>query len=834
MEDESRVLAGNQVSESLTRMNRLAVTSPSRLREIFAAAQASGAVLRGPRGFRDTPATFSIERIEGSRLALSARASDVSGRRDLLLSFQGSAGTYSFLGKIAETGGKRVVVEFPDAVYLSDRRERLRRSPESSDWTKLAYFRGRNGELVEGVVRDVSGDGLAVEVDGAGELPESGPFEISVGGPRGRFEQRWAMIRHVQEAEQGESRRRLGLQVSAAQPGPLLTVERRKRILEGTPFQKVRRGARVARGTASALRARLAARARRRDPVLPKIEVVDYRSSSGERLRGLLDSYLANDGALGVVVPSAWGRTKETLLPLARTIVENFEAAGRPVVVLRFDGVRRRGESYNEPGTEEKDRQNLYFTVSQGVRDIEASADFLVGEFGVERLVLVTFSASAVEGRRALAQSKGTRHEFAGWISVVGAPDLQSGLRSVSGGIDYFGGAERGMRFGVQEVMGVRIDMDRTAGDALEHKLAFLEDAKRDFARIDTPILWIHGRHDAWLDLERVRRVLSTGKVENRRIIEVATGHQLRSSREALNVFQLVAMEAAKMGMGVELQPVFPNLIALERRRQAERQRLKEGQTSLRRFWRSYLLGRDGSLGIELMCATQAYREFMDLQVRALNVQPGERIVDLGSGTGSFQQHLLGRNGPPDNVTVDSIDLVPEALRRARDRSPSDLRKAALLNYIAGDLGDEGVGFPIREQTYDGAIASLFLSYVPDPLRTLMQIHRMLKPNGRVVLSAMKRDADVSQLFVRGREELVQDDEVGARLGSRGSDLDRQLRAFLNDAAKILELEDEGRFQFWDAPELRRLAIRAGFTDVRTVTGFGSPPQAVVLWARRS
>ena len=58
-------------------------------------------------------------------------------------------------------------------------------------------------------------------------------------------------------------------------------------------------------------------------------------------------------------------------------------------------------------------------------------------------------------------------------------------------------------------------------------------------------------------------------------------------------------------------------------------------------------------------------------------------------------------------------------------------------------------------------------------------------------------------------------------------------RNFLNDAAKILDLEEIGAFRFWDPPELIELVSKAGFTDVETFSALGLPPQAVVVAATK-
>ena len=58
-------------------------------------------------------------------------------------------------------------------------------------------------------------------------------------------------------------------------------------------------------------------------------------------------------------------------------------------------------------------------------------------------------------------------------------------------------------------------------------------------------------------------------------------------------------------------------------------------------------------------------------------------------------------------------------------------------------------------------------------------------------------------------------------------------RNFLNDAARILELEDAGAFEFMDAEDLSDLASGAGFVEIETRASLGTPPQAVILSAAR-
>lgn len=815
-----------RIHDQLRKLNRAAISDRAEVGRLLAEAQRRDAILRGPRSHRDNDSTGRLSWVSTKRIGIETNADDWAERQNLVLSFHLESVVYSFATTAVGQSGRAIEVEFPEILFLVDRRDRLR-TPERRN--AAAKLETEGGAWIEGRIVDRSEEGAAVLVRERGQVPGSRPFRIAFSpGPR-VHSQWWASLRNSALLPDSAGWLRLGLRVSACPPHDPIPVERRERILAGGFLQRARRGRDAVRQVAAIARTRLRIRSQTDRRNRERVEVVQFANANGEVIRGIIDASRRNKGGVGVVVPSAWGRTKETLLPLARTIVETFEAENESVVVLRFDGIRRRGESHNEARRLGKDFQNLYFTVSQGIEDIQASAKYLQDTFGVEKLMLVTFSASAVEGRRALALDSGEDGRFSGWISVVGAPDLQSGMRAVSGGLDFFGGAEKGVKFGVQEIMGVLVDMDRTATDAIVHRLAFLEDAIRDFSSIEVPVVWVHGRHDAWLDLQRVRQVLGSGFAGNRRLLEVDSGHQLRSSREALEVFQLVATEIGRITTGRALRERMPDLQRLERRRVAERRRVGDADVDLRRFWEQYLLGRDGNGGIELMNATSDYQKFMRLQIEALGVRSGDRVLDVGAGVGSFAAELAMRAKQLKGVHVDSIDVVKPALKRASERAQQWSSEVVDCRFVVADCGSNEVSVPLAHESYDRLIASFFLSYMADPLRILREFRLLVRPGGRVVVSTMRRDADVSKLFVKGSQELEQKETSGSQVGL----LDSKLRQFLNDAAKILELEDEGRFSFWDEAEFRRLAIRAGFVEVRSETSYGDPPQAVILSARR-
>jgi ubiquinone/menaquinone biosynthesis C-methylase UbiE len=276
-------------------------------------------------------------------------------------------------------------------------------------------------------------------------------------------------------------------------------------------------------------------------------------------------------------------------------------------------------------------------------------------------------------------------------------------------------------------------------------------------------------------------------------------------------VFQSIAKEIGRMSLGADLRSTLPDLAAMDERRKLERRRRSLPAVDLRGFWHDYLVGRDGSVGIELQVNTSYYRRFMAEQIELLRLCSGDRVADLGSGTGAFALQLAKQPDCRSPLTVYQFDFVREALERARRRfdgvSPSN---GLSVHYIETtlDVRQGCLGVPARAQSYDAVLASLLLGYVGDPVGLLHEIRRVLRKGGRLVLSNMRRDGDISKIFQEGLAELRQG--LGReRLGDEGSEvLDAAARNLLNEGARLLELEESGTFSFWD-PDAQIVVLSA-------------------------
>ena len=123
---------------------------------------------------------------------------------------------------------------------------------------------------------------------------------------------------------------------------------------------------------------------------------------------------------------------------------------------------------------------------------------------------------------------------------------------------------------------------------------------------------------------------------------------------------------------------------------------------------------------------------------------PGERILEIGPGTGYYTLPVAARLGPAG--AVDILDVrqpyLDHTIRRAHARG---------LENVAPTLGDGG-SLPYADASFDAAYLVTVLGEIPDPRSALDELRRVLKPSGRLVVGETLIDPDYSTLgrLVRG------------------------------------------------------------------------------------
>jgi ubiquinone/menaquinone biosynthesis C-methylase UbiE len=119
------------------------------------------------------------------------------------------------------------------------------------------------------------------------------------------------------------------------------------------------------------------------------------------------------------------------------------------------------------------------------------------------------------------------------------------------------------------------------------------------------------------------------------------------------------------------------------------------------------------------LLGTHRHRERL---LDAAAIRPGDRVLDLGCGTGALSLQLAARE-PAARVTA--IDPDPKALARARAKAA---RAGAAIEWRQG-FGDE---LPFADAAFDRVVSSLVLHHLTreERLAAFAEIARVLAPGG--------------------------------------------------------------------------------------------------------
>jgi malonyl-CoA O-methyltransferase len=105
----------------------------------------------------------------------------------------------------------------------------------------------------------------------------------------------------------------------------------------------------------------------------------------------------------------------------------------------------------------------------------------------------------------------------------------------------------------------------------------------------------------------------------------------------------------------------------------------------------------------------------------------GLTVIDVGSGTGRWVQY-----GREHNACAVGFDACVEMLQQAG-------RKAPVQGQVAAA---DATLLPVRSRVADIVICSFCLSYLQDPLPAMLEMGRVTRPGGRVVISDLHPDAE--------------------------------------------------------------------------------------------
>jgi len=115
-----------------------------------------------------------------------------------------------------------------------------------------------------------------------------------------------------------------------------------------------------------------------------------------------------------------------------------------------------------------------------------------------------------------------------------------------------------------------------------------------------------------------------------------------------------------------------------------------------------------------------------------LEPKPGERVLEIGPGTGYYTLDLAQWVGPEGGVEIFDLqhEMLDHTIRRARERGLWN------VNPKQGDAQ----ALPYDDDSFDAAILVATLGEIPDQDVALREVARVLRPGGRLIVGELFGD----------------------------------------------------------------------------------------------
>jgi SAM-dependent methyltransferase/pimeloyl-ACP methyl ester carboxylesterase len=549
-------------------------------------------------------------------------------------------------------------------------------------------------------------------------------------------------------------------------------------------------------------------------------ELVSYENQQGRKIVGYHDHRAAatyREDPL-IVIPSAYAETKKDGLHTAYYLVANgFQ-------VLRYDNTNHTGES---------DGDILNITLNNFKEDLLAALDYAEFFLRIPKAGVAATSLSARTAMKAAAQDP--RISFL--LGLVPAVDVRYTLNAVYCE-DLIGTFTKGKLWGITNVLGCNTDLDAFLQDAIDSRYHDLRSTLEDAQRLKIPFVLLAAEKDPWVQFDDVKQVMDACPSVEKELHLIPAMHTLKENPKAAQAaFRLIVCAALRYMSGKECRPlnvVEPSFrwLAVQNRIERHRMRLLSSfeKKANQSFWTQYLDQ------FHFINQLSDYRQLLETLYESVHgVHPGERVLDAGSGNGTFGLWLVtslalqsknDRNALKTTlqhpIELTCVDYVPEALAGAEANHQKlqeqlfvdDAKRPVHFQYKVVDL-EEALPFP--NASFDKVVSNLVISYLKDPIATCRELIRVTKRDGFIVLTTLKPYADTSQIYRN---------YVQTTPGVEGVERTRKL---LNNAGDIRLKETQGHFNFFSEEELLKIAQQAGAIRVRVARVFGDQANMLII-----
>ena len=408
---------------------------------------------------------------------------------------------------------------------------------------------------------------------------------------------------------------------------------------------------------------------------------------------------------------------------------------------------------------------------------------------------------------------------------------------------DLVASFRKGKRYGTLNILGFSIDADGFLRDSIETFFADIWSTQTDASRIKSPTFFVLGQRDSWVRTTDAQTVLVgiNSEVKESLVLPKMLHRLLEDPIAARGALQQTVYSALNVTTPIDKHEIVevrtPDTTEVKNRANQEKEHLRDlyvySKTEERLFWKEYLSNFQYIINVH-----DFYNLLEFIYTQLGGASSGQKILDAGCGIGHYglflltkqlyrsRQNLQYLRMPP--IRYFGIDFVISALSEATVRVGQLTEEFKKKNWTGSEvnlmecqlvLGDLDRQIPFRDNFFDQLCCNLVLSYLEKPKLALKEMWRVLRPGGKMILTSLKPDADLSEIY----RNFISVAETPQEL--------YEGRKLLSNAGMIKTKEVRGLYHFYTEKELREAAREAGF-PVRTFRSFGDQANVVVCSKR--
>ena len=116
--------------------------------------------------------------------------------------------------------------------------------------------------------------------------------------------------------------------------------------------------------------------------------------------------------------------------------------------------------------------------------------------------------------------------------------------------------------------------------------------------------------------------------------------------------------------------------------------------------------------------------------------QPGEKVLDLATGTGWTSRRLVSHR-----AQVTGLDLGQDLIEAARQAAA---RAGLSIEYLVGDAEQ----LPFTDQSFDAVISTCGIMFASRPEVAASELARVCRPGGRIALTTWTPESNLFKMFL--------------------------------------------------------------------------------------